>query len=361
MYIAVYDENQKHITNLDNAVYDLTMRVYDPDGFNATGQSTLDINDAKIAVLNDDYGNYIYACLIDTVKPEDNAHTIKGLDFKTIFDTDIILDYTPAASFDGRLSAIFRRVASLVVDDPDVAIKKIPIELIIPDDDTDTAAAFGDYQGTYKITNAYTFLKAYLKYYEYNVETRYDEPRGKIVIAFIKCAERISVNLADFIYELQTSSDATNKAVATITYKPETAEGEAIPPRPPSIATVYYYRDKDNNVIQADAAGDIPGRIYPVRCKVFESDYLADAQFDAAYEIANSRYVDNVILDHNKIIDPIDLSGLALYTKLDIYYGGAFYKTLPVSEKITKADAAGVNVQIKLGFKKILLTEIIKG
>lgn len=51
MYIAIYDENKKHITNVDNATYDLTTRVYDNDSFSAEGVCDVDINDAKSPCL----------------------------------------------------------------------------------------------------------------------------------------------------------------------------------------------------------------------------------------------------------------------------------------------------------------------
>ena len=79
------------------------------------------------------------------------------------------------------------------------------------------------------------------------------------------------------------------------------------------------------------------------------------------YELANSRYVDNIIIDNNITVDPLDFAVYPLYTKVDLYYDGKLYKTLPISEKITKLDASGQSTKIKLGFKKILLTEIIKG
>ena len=82
---------------------------------------------------------------------------------------------------------------------------------------------------------------------------------------------------------------------------------------------------------------------------------MADAQFNAVYELANARYVDN-----NKTIDPIDFSGYRLYTKVALYYDGKLFKTLPISEKIITLDGDGKNTKIKLGFKKILLTEVIK-
>lgn len=392
MYIAIYDENVEHITNVDNATYDLTQRVYDNDTFTAEGVCDVDINDAKIAIVNDDAGNYVYACFADTVTPEYNKRSVKGLDFKSLFDTEILLDFTPEGSFDGRLSAIFRKVAAAVFDVTDVAVKKIAVEVIIPDDNTDTTETYGSLQGTYQIKNAYSFLKCYLKYYEYNIETKFDVVARKIIFKFTKCAERVAVNLSDFIYELTTTSAAANKAVATIKYNVETPQTDAsgniiysdvqetdasgnpvynddgtpkmLPkyqPRPTTIATRYYYRDKDNNIVQADAAGNIDGRLYPVKQKWFESEYLADAQFNAVYELANSRYVDNIIIDNNITVDPLDFAVYPLYTKVDLYYDGKLYKTLPISEKITKLDASGQSTKIKLGFKKILLTEIIKG
>lgn len=392
MYIAIYDENVEHITNVDNATYDLTQRVYDNDTFTAEGVCDVDINDAKIAIVNDDAGNYVYACFADTVTPEYNKRSVKGLDFKSLFDTEILLDFTPEGSFDGRLSAIFRKVAAAVFDVTDAAVKKIAVEVIIPDDNTDTTETYGSLQGTYQIKNAYSFLKCYLKYYEYNIETKFDVVARKIIFKFTKCAERVAVNLSDFIYELTTTSAAANKAVATIKYNVETPQTDAsgniiysdvqetdasgnpvynddgtpkmLPkyqPRPTTIATRYYYRDKDNNIVQADAAGNIDGRLYPVKQKWFESEYLAAAQFNAVYELANSRYVDNIIIDNNITVDPLDFAVYPLYTKVDLYYDGKLYKTLPISEKITKLDASGQSTKIKLGFKKILLTEIIKG
>lgn len=392
MYIALYDENRNHITNVDNATYDLTTRVYDNDSFSGEGVCDEDVNDAKIAVVNDDAGNYKYACFADTVTPEYNKRTIKGLDFKTLWDTEILLDYTPQNSFDGKLSAVFEKVRAAVFDVADAAVGKIPVEVAIPTDNTDTTDVYGDLQGTYQLVNAYTFLKGYLKYYEYNIETRYDIAAGKIIFTFVKCTTVLTVDLSDFIHELTTTSSATNKTVATIKYDVETPETDAdgniiytdvqevddegnpvvddegnpvyIPqykPRPSTIATKYYYRDKDNNIVQSDAEGNISGRIYPVKTKWFEAEYLADAQFNAVYELANARYVDNIVIDNNVTIDPIDFSKYPLYTKVKLYYSGKLYKTLPISEKITTLDGSGENTQIKLGFKKILLTEIIKG
>ena len=333
MYIALYDENKNHITNIDNVTHDITTRVYDPDAFN-------------------DEGNYKYACYADTISPDQNKRTVKGLDFKTLWDTQVLLDYTGEGSFDGRLSAIFNKIKSLVFNSPDAAVTKIPVVVNIPVDNTDTTAVYGSYQGTYQMVNAYKFLKGYLKYYEYNIETGYNVAEGKIIFSFVKCTQELSINLSDFIHELTTTSTATNNGnpVYVPKYKP----------RPATIATKYYYRTQDNDIVQDDASGDISGRLYPVRAKWFEAEYLAAAQFDAVYELANARFVDNIVIDNNIAFDPINFADYPLYTKVKLYYDGKLYKTLPISEKITTLDGGGENTKIKLGFKKILLTEIIK-
>lgn len=391
MYISVYDERSRHVANLADVSYDKTVRVYDMDSFSAEGVSGDALRDGKIVVLNDEEGNYKYACFLDGVTTDGEHQKLKGLDFKTIWDTDILLDFTQEGSFDGRLSAIFQAVKSAVFDNRDTATQEIPVEVIIPEDPTDTTALIESYQGTYKVVNAYSFLKAYLKNYEYNIESRYDVASGKIVFSFVKCSVIESINLADFIHELTTTSAATNKTIATITYDVKTpqtdydgnviytdvqetdADGNPkwdengypiyVPkykPRPDTIAMRCYYRNAENQIVQSDEFGEIPGRLYPVRTRIFEAEYLADAQFEAVYELANARYVDNIVIDSNAMIDPIDLSQLPLYAKIKLYYDGVLYKTLPISEKTTKCDGKGENTKIKLGFKKILLTEIIK-
>ena len=98
MYIALYNSDREHITNVGNVTYDKTERVYDLDSFSAEGVSSEDINDAKIVVVNDEYGNYRYACFADSVTPNKNKRTVKGLDFKTLWDTEILPAISPVAS-----------------------------------------------------------------------------------------------------------------------------------------------------------------------------------------------------------------------------------------------------------------------
>lgn len=362
MYLALYDENIKHIANVTNVTFDLTQRAYDDDNFSADGVCEENVNEAAIAILCDEDGTQRYACFVDSVTSDANKRTIKGQDFKALWDTEVMIDYTQPNSFDPRLSVIFNTIASLVFDGPDVAFKKIKVQVNIPTDNTDTEDVYGSYQDTYEFANAKTYLTNYLKYYSYNIESKFDVTNKEIIFDFIKNNEEIKIRLKDFIYELTTTSNSVNKTIATIKWNSETDEdGNQLEPRPSTLATKYYYLNKNNDIVQADETGDIEGRIYPVKCQMYEDEYLADAQFDAVYALANARYVDNIIITSNSSVDPIDLTSYDLNTMVNLYFEGKLYKTLPISEKEMKLDSNGLNTSIKLGFKKILLTEIIKG
>lgn len=361
MYIAIYElfeqRELKHISNIIGISYDLTQRVYDFDTFTASGVCDEDINTGLIAVLNDDSGNYVYACFIDSIKTDGNKTTIKGLDFRSIFDSEILLDYTSIGSFNSALYDIFYDVVDKVFRLE--AARKIDYRFNISDtyeDNTQTHELLGDYNGRYIIINAYKFLKAYLKYYEFNIETTFNPTDNYILFNFVRGSKEISIDLTDFIHELTTTSQATNMAIATIRFTPT----EENLKRPEDIATCYYYRNLNNDIIQTNNESYITDCIYPLKTKIFEREYLAEAQFEAVYELANSRYIDNIIIDNNLVLDPIDLGEYPLYTKVKLHYKGKAYKTLPISEKIETLDLNGKNTKIKLGFKKILLTEVIK-
>lgn len=76
MYISVYDENKKHIENINNVTFELTQRVYDFDNFNAEGISTIDFSNECFMILNDDEGNYQYACFTNGIKKDNDLRKI---------------------------------------------------------------------------------------------------------------------------------------------------------------------------------------------------------------------------------------------------------------------------------------------
>lgn len=133
--------------------------------------------------------------------------------------------------------------------------------------------------------------------------------------------------------------------------------GSTYYPRP-NLPEKVYTLGSDNQIYEGYAPSD--KRIYPVQQKIFEADYLAQAQLNAVSELVNSRYVENIILTDDNTISPIPLSEFELNKLVRAYDSNGNYKDLPVSEKVTKYSAGGKVTSIKLGFKKTKLTEIIK-
>lgn len=361
MYIEIYDENLHHLANIDGITYDLQQRVYDLDSFSATGKIDEEITQGKVAILKDDFGNYEYGCFIDDINILEGKCTIKGLDFRTLFQNEILIDYSQPNSFDSRLSKIFEKVCGLLFEGLDLYVIHIPVTTHITYNSTDTTP-LGNWQNQYIIKDAYTFLKLYLKYYGYNIEAKLDLADGILKFDFVRNNTSLDINLKDFKAEITTTQTKTNKAIATLSFQTVKEEDgvEVITPRPSTLATSYYYLDKDNNIIQSNEAGNFQKRIYPVVTKIFEAEYLAEAQYNAIYELVNSRYNDNIIIDNTQVIDPIDFKDYKLYTMVNVYQDGNFYISSPITEKHTTLNSNGLTIKVKLGFKVIYLTEIIK-
>ena len=122
---------------------------------------------------------------------------------------------------------------------------------------------------------------------------------------------------------------------------------------PTAFVTLEYWLGNDNQVYYNSIPSD--KKILPVVTKYLEAEYLSDAQFKGVYELVNSRYVEYIILSDSTNI-PIDIKDLVLYEMVTVYDANGDVRTLPVSEIEWTQDGYSV----KLGFKKTLLTEIIK-
>jgi hypothetical protein len=133
--------------------------------------------------------------------------------------------------------------------------------------------------------------------------------------------------------------------------------GSIYTPRP-DLPQRIYTLGTDNQIYSGFAPFE--KRIYPVQQKIFESEYLATAQINAVSELVNTRYVENIILTDDNASSPIPLTELPLNTLVWAYDENGEYKELPVAEKRYSEDAKGIKVEVKLGFKKTKLTEIIK-
>ncbi len=126
------------------------------------------------------------------------------------------------------------------------------------------------------------------------------------------------------------------------------------PVTPKNLPKKIYFLGSDNEIYEDTIPED--KKIYPVKKKFFSESYLATAQYNAILELVNTRQNDNVIIVDNMVLNPILLADLGLYAMITVYDTNNDSKVIPISE-ITLSNK---EVKVKLGFKKILLTEIIK-
>ncbi|MDR4968357.1 MAG: hypothetical protein RG740_01930, partial [Acholeplasmataceae bacterium] len=135
--------------------------------------------------------------------------------------------------------------------------------------------------------------------------------------------------------------------------------GEVTFTKRPDLPERVYLLGKDNQIYEGYNSIAEENRIYPIVSKMFEAQYLSEAQINAVYELVNNRYSENIIITINNMANPMDLSELELNTMVRVYDADS-YKDIPISEKTTLYSKKEARTEIKLGFKKTLLTEIIK-
>jgi len=482
-YIAVYGRDGSHISNIELSKWNITKKVFDLDVSNFEGSCDEDITSGLIFVMNDKYGNKEYSGFMKgIVQDKKTGHvTFKGEDLRSIWDTQVLLDFTP---FNNRrnytLENMFKLVRDAILDQ---ASSIITINIIVPSDSTSTQAV-GRFDGTYTFTNAQEFLKTYLAYFNYYLTADFDIDNQKIDFEFVKATTTRTVRLDDFIFTQTTSEIKTNHTVARIksdiNLQPvktwvycsksyydsldqsmklselEVQTASQIPLDPETLPdgfgfrgsnqvpedTYYYWKvAKVEHVwqlfhpIYADPSGQdywnsydstqrlsenysstpyvgnpeldpnnyelgVPlkitypyyteyykvilntqelsdtiqqtryylgldneiyinsilenNQIYPVKTKYYEDEYFAKAQFNAIWELVNSRYNENVIID--EVNAPVDIKTYNLFDMITVYDSNGDLRELPVSE----IKWTNKSYTVKLGFKKEKFTDLVK-
>jgi hypothetical protein len=350
MYISLFDINQNHITNVSNVSYNLTRRAFDADTFTVSGFTEDNVLNSKIMVLNDENDNDVYSCLVDNLTIDsNNIVTLKGLDFKRLLESDALITFPGV-----KLYEIINTSVESIINNDDTAFQKIPFKYNYTTFDDDTIL-FGDFTDIQKVVNARKFISPYLKYYNIREVYKYYESTREIELTFIRGGGAINITLDDFDVTKTTTSSTINKCVAGLEIR---TDGEGIINHLPK---QYYFLTASNNIVESSINQLLDDRLYPVVEKHFYKEFLADAQFEAIKTLAENRFVDNIILNETSQIYPIDFTKLDLLQNINIYISGFFYKTLPISEITQNYTKDSFRYFVKLGFKRILLTEIIKG
>lgn len=127
-----------------------------------------------------------------------------------------------------------------------------------------------------------------------------------------------------------------------------------LPKREKRLLHKRYYLGKNNQVYE----GSIPEseKIFPAKVKYFQDEFLFKAQQSAISELVNSRFDLSFLVYDNDSVNPYKLSRLGLLAQVEVV-GKNGSIVLPISEIIYSNTR---EQQVKLGFKKMLFTELIK-
>lgn len=422
MYIEVYDRQLNHITNIRNVKFTITKRVFDLDTSTFEGSTDEDISNGLLFVLCDTNGKYLYSGFIKNISQNNKYVAFKGEDYKSVFDTEIVLDYTNRSSAPEELRILFEDVKNALLTQVSEMGNIISFEINLPQypQAQDEIYWIANYDGQYLVVNANKFLKKYLAYYSYYINPYFDRVNKKLIYSIQKNNEVIDIKLTDFTFESTNNGSAINKTIATIKFDnkikdqkqwiktseiywnsldsskqlyytapielwdefPQEDANEfdlgfcikvgfhemghssnifnyeyfkvvdATIQRPIDLPMTTYYLGKDNNIYQDTISNE--NLIIPIRTKVFEDEFFDKAQASAISELINSRYNENITITNT--MSPINLKDLELYTLINVYDKNGDHKQLPISE----IDFSNDYFRIKLGFKKTLLTEVIK-
>jgi len=415
MYIAIYGRDLKHITNITDVKYEITERVFELDTSNFSGITNVNISKGLIFVLCNNTGKQVYSGYVKWLKQAGTFVKFSGDDFKKMLNTEVILDYaTHLKTSPAVLGALFKDVAEAVINQNQESIQIVPIDFKYPNPQDDIYW-IANYDMQYLTINANKFLKTYLAYYNYFIDSYFDVINKKIVLEIKQSTETASIKLDDFVHETTKNETLTNKAVATLKFnnteeglmwigsskaywdrQSESNRATAGPqsfPEPLDDANIYvngfalkvlyqeqgvpdfidyyyqvsnaainrpinlpirnYYLGNDNLIYESLILQD--KIILPVITKVFEEEFFQAAQFNAVSELVNSRYNENIIIVNTQT--PVDISKYALYTIIKVYDKNGLMVEMPLTEIERNNDS----YKVKLGFKKTKFTEIIKG
>jgi hypothetical protein len=126
----------------------------------------------------------------------------------------------------------------------------------------------------------------------------------------------------------------------------------------PNMPSRTYTLGTDNEIYDGYAPND--KRILPVVAKIFEAQYLYEAQLNALYELANNRYVENIIVTESDMHNLANLASIDLNEIVRVYDQSGEYRDTPISEVAFEFSKKLLVKKVKLGFKKTFLTEILK-
>ncbi len=341
MIISFYDKNFKGLQNnaslvVDNDSYSLVRRGVDFDSLSCKCEPFTENIQPTFVVVKNDRGNYVYGCLAGIPQlNKDNQTEIVGSDLKTIFKSDIVMDFSKGYStVNAFLTSVFNAWKTQVNQGAFSAELAFNANVGTIAFDNLTPSADG-----VKVYDAWEDVFApYLRYYGLFMTSSIDLSRKSVTFHVGKAMYR---KKAVKLWELGVRD--YGKWVASVN------ETQCAVYNTATKTVEYGYKwilRSDNAITTKEELRDI----YPIKRKVIWKETDDDEQFTALKNQGNQEALEELtksMFNENLELSNIDAD---FETQFDIFVakGVGLYKSLPCGELHYKATGL---VKVQVGYR----------
>lgn len=337
MYITFYDRSFKAIGNNSSQIiesYSRTRRAYDFNEFSCVCEPLTIDAQPVFGVIRKNDGYYDYAVLNPVVDiDKNNKAKVSCRDLKAVFNTEVLYDFS---KFNGEKITDF--LAYLFNEWHDFDNCGFAVEIDFADDCKNIEVIENTLPSHKDVYNTFDVMKKTFGVYDLFMSTKLDINGKKIVCHIGSTKKNIkNLNIDEYPNSFGRVAADINTAIA---YKDDYSE------------SIRWYLLSDNSITLDASKRDI----FPSRAKVFKSEHIEDASYDAIGELAENRFQEQIDINVYETADYDRLRTVDFDTSFKVYSNGKFYKTLPIGEII---DNEKNEMTIKIGYKPINIIQLI--
>lgn len=331
MIISFYNKDFEPLLNnasllIDKNSYYLVKRPVELNDFSCVCEPFTEDIQPTFLVVKDDRGNnksLVYSALAGVpVLNKDNKTEINATDLKTLFSSDVIIQYGSYTNISQVIDKIFTSWEEQV--------NKGSINCRIVFKDGAGAIQLTNLvpSTTKAVYNALEEISAYLNAYKLYIDSKIDLATKEVVFTIGKIMQ-YDKNIKLWEYGIRDYGKWVANVNETQGYDSNFNEG------------IRWILTSDNNITITESERNI----YPIKRRVFVNDDINEANKEALTELLNSRFNENLEL-------PTNDNNINFETKFNIYLkrGGELYKRLPCGE--LRYNSTGL-YEIQIGYRYV--------
>lgn len=317
MFFVLYDKNLQALGKRKTypvQTWNLKRKMLDFDSLEITGFPVeFDVNEAMFVSLNEDSGKVVYSALSGIKSVQDNVTTINASDLRTIFNSEVIIDFTQTFTSVAQLYSYL--INALISQNDNFLGSVIHTFTIDVSDIVDVEFDSSSIVKEKAVGNVWETILGFNAYYNLFLQVDINYINKEFILKIKRQnVNFITIKKEDFNIDLsQKVSTSTNRIVCY----DETFSSKYV-----------YYLLEDNSVIgQEDLENNLEKLVYPTKVKIVTGKTLDDAKTNGKKELLKNRYDEKVELDLTTKLGYI-FKQADFGTIVDI----VGYKSLPIGE-----------------------------